>query len=169
VPWIVKKKVIIGGEKKESGNSDPVKLLEMNIPVAMEDDLFKGSLINAFEDYEPVMKDDPFNRKNSLKESDFDFDYSPEIVKTYREEDYVKGEPDVFENEEFFDEEEALPEYDDFSEEPLRDEESTVKFSREEYEVRINRIFGIDTEGDNNPEEEQIIAYAGAPDRNKRF
>lgn len=168
VPWIVKKKVIIGGEKKESGNSDPVKLLEMNIPVAVEDDLFKGSLINAFEDYEPVMKDDPFNRKNSLKESDFDFDYSPEIVKTYREEDYVKGEPDVFENEEFFDEEEVLPEYDDFSEEPLRDEESTVKFSREEYEVRKNRIFGIDAEGDNNPEEEQIIASAGAPDRNKR-
>ncbi len=168
VPWIVKKKIVIGGAKKDKEKSEAVKLLEMNVPAAMEDDFFKGAQSNPFDDYGPLLKDEAPGRKASLKESDYDFDYSPEIVKTYREEDYVNTEPESFENEDFFEEEETLPEYKDFPEESLTGDESSVKFSREEYEIRKNRIFGIDAEGAEGSDQEKNTEPSEVPDRNKR-
>ncbi len=168
VPWIVKKKIVIGGVKKEKEKSESVKLLEMNVPAAMEDDLFKGALANPFDVYDPLLKNETPGRKASLKESDYDFDYSPEIVKTYREEDYVLNEPESFENEDFFEEEEPLPEYKDFPEEALTGDDSSVKFSREEYEIRKNRIFGIDAEGADSSEQDKNTESSETPDRNKR-
>ncbi|HOP28877.1 MAG TPA: DNA translocase FtsK [Spirochaetota bacterium] len=166
VPWIIKKKVVIGEVKKEKEKSESVKLLEMNVPAAVDDELFKGVLTNSYNDYEPVINDDS-GRKNSLKENDYEFDYSPETVKTYRDEDFIKSETESFEDEDFF-EDESFEGYQDVPEKSDVEEDTEVKFSREEYEIRKNRIFGIDAEGNENPEKEKEPETAEAPDRNKR-
>jgi len=166
VPWIIKKKVVIGEVKKEKEKSESVKLLEMNVPAAVDDELFKGVLTNSYNDYEPVINDDS-GRKNSLKENDYEFDYSPETVKTYRDEDFIKSETESFEDEDFF-EDESFEGYQDVPEKSDVEEDTEVKFSREEYEIRKNRIFGIDAEGNENPEKEKEPEPAEAPDRNKR-
>lgn len=167
VPWIVKRKVVTGGVKKGKEKSESVKLLEMNVPAAVEDDLFKETLKSGFDDYEPVIKNDIFRREKFLKESDYEFDYSPETVKTYRDEDYVKTEPESYEDDDFF-EDDAPPESKDFPEEPLPGDEPSVKFSREEYEIRKNRIFGIDPEGSGSAEDDITGGEPGITDRNKR-
>ncbi|HPR37361.1 MAG TPA: DNA translocase FtsK [Spirochaetota bacterium] len=166
VPWIIKKKVVIGEVKKEKEKSESVKLLEMNVPAAVDDELFKGVLTNSYNDYEPVINDDS-GRKNSLKENDYEFDYSPETVKTYRDEDFIESETGSFEDEDFF-EDESFEGYQDVPEKSDVEEDTEVKFSREEYEIRKNRIFGIDAEGNENPEKEKEPETAEAPDRNKR-
>lgn len=166
VPWIVKRKVVIGGVREEREKPEAVKLLEMNVPAAVGDDLFKDALKSCFDEYEPVIEKDISVKENPLKERDYEFDYSPEIVKTYREEDYVKPEP--FEDEDYF-EDDPLPEYKDFPEEPVRADEPEVKFSREEYEIRKNRIFGIDAEDPGADENEADGETAEVPDRNRRI
>lgn len=169
VPWIVKKKIVIGGTKKEEIKPESVKLLEMNIPAALDDDIFRETLRRNEKEIVPFQE--KFPSRNPLKEDDFDLDYSPEIVKTYRDRDFVESvpEPECFdEPEEFIDEEQdKFEDYADVNV-TIPDKGSNVKFDREEYEVRKNRIFGIDPDEPADADIDLVDEQSEIPERNKR-
>ncbi|HOP63999.1 MAG TPA: DNA translocase FtsK [Spirochaetota bacterium] len=168
VPWIVKRRVVIGGSKSEGEKSETVRLLEMNVPAAVDDELFRGALQGDVAGYEPVESDDVIIGKDSLKENDYEFDYSPENADPFGGEDCSETDINGFDEDEYFEEDNPVPEYTGTRERHGYDDEPEVKFSREEYEIRKNRIFGIDAEGETGDDTGTSGAVAAGTDREKR-
>ncbi len=148
VPWIVKRKVIIGGGEKDNDKNESVKLLEMNIPAALDDDFFKDTLCRKENEF--LHQGENNFKEDSLKEEEYEFDCSPENIKSYRDTDFIKSEPACNDESEVFQDEDEF--FDDYVEEKIPDEGESIKFDREEYEIRKNRIFGIDAESGEEPE-----------------
>ena len=154
VPWITKKKIIIG--RKESIKEDSVKYLGMNVTAAAGESIFK----RGDEKIENILRESKVSHEERmLKENEFglDDDFSAEIKdepavprsepivaeKFYKEGNFHEYDKE-FDKE--FDEEFEEDIDNDFESETGKKPEPAVKQkqSADEYSLKKNRIFEID-------------------------